>query len=56
MQCRHTRELVFVSERDGNMELYKGPLEQDGRLNKQGLQRLTYSPALQAWRPLLLRV
>ena len=35
-----------MSERDGNMELYKGELR-GGRVHKHSLNRLTFHPSLQ---------
>ena len=49
---RQTGELAFVSERDGNMELYKGGLK-GGRVNKHSLKRLTFHPSLQVCLPTL---
>ena len=38
--------MLFVSERDGNMEIYKGNLKGvEG--DKRNFERLTYSPSLQ---------
>ena len=44
--CRHSKELFFVSERNGNMELYSmrtGALES----SKHASQRMTHDPSLQ---------
>lgn len=53
--CRDGKSLLFVSERDGNMELYKYHLE-GADSNSKSLKRLTYTPSLQvdfSSRPLL---
>ena len=43
---RRTGQLAFVSERDGNMELYMGALK-GGRVHKHSLNRLTFHPSMQ---------
>lgn len=43
---RDGENLLFVSERDGNMELYKGHLKH-AEDHRHSFKRLTYSPSLQ---------
>ena len=45
--CRHQDEVLFVSERDGNMELYSRRVKNE-MSSKKSYQRLTSDPSLQA--------
>ena len=47
ISCRHQDEVIFVSERDGNMELYSRRVENE-MSSKKSYQRLTSDPSLQA--------
>ena len=44
--CRHQDELFFVSERDGNMELYSRRVKNE-MSSKHSYQRMTFDPSLQ---------
>lgn len=45
LNCRDNGELLFVSERDGNMELYKA--KDDDETKHKELKRLTFTPTMQ---------